>query len=179
MPDFVKGCPPVKAESSSAAEPEAPRSRKPGPRRRQAAYVAVTLAIAAALVLVALYLTGDLGRSSGSSTTLLVKKGAVDLISQGQFDAVIVHAVSPSVISGDIAVIYVLDMFTMNTSQFKSYVKTLSISGYEWTSGTLQNTTGYVIDAPLETGWWYFVLVNPAPVQTLVGYNSNLVLTPS
>ncbi len=168
----------MKTGSSSTAGPEVPRARQPGVRRHQTFYLVAAVAVAAALVLVALFLTGDFGRSR-ESTTLLVKKGAVDLISQGQFDAVIIHAASPSVVSGDIAIIYVVDMFTMNTSQFKSYVKTLSISGYDWTSGTLENTTGYAIDVPLGAGWWYFVLVNPAPVQTLVGYNSNLVLRPS
>ena len=137
------------------------------------------MVVAVVIVLAALVVTEDFRRASGSSTTILVTKGTRDLIPAGQFDAVVINAKAASVVNGTVIILFAVIVYTMTTEQFNSYVKTVNVSvgGYTWSSGLIQNDTfGYRINVQITAGFTYVVFANPRAVQTLVGFNTNLVL---
>ena len=157
-------------------------SRKSWWNRSIALYSILAVVIVVVVVLAALVVAGEFRRASGSSTSILVTKGTRDLIPVGQFDAVVINAKAASEVNGTVVILFAVIVYTMTTEQFNSYVKTLNVSveGYSWSSGLIQNDTfGYHINLQITAGFTYLVFANPRPVQTLVGFNTNLVLEPS
>lgn len=148
------------------------------PGRRRPIYAVIAIVIAAILVVAGVMVFELLERAGSKQTTLLTKKGQIDLIPVNNSDAIVIHAGSPSSIEGNVAIIYVVVFYTMNTSQFQHLVKTMNASEYEYTSGPVQNRTNYPISIAVPAGWTYFVFANPSPVQTLVGFNTALELVP-
>ena len=167
--------------SKRAGGPAVPQgtSRVPVWRRPTRHYAVIAVAVAAVLVVAGLVIADTLRRPGVSSTTLLVPKRTTDLIPALEFDAVIIDAKSPSVVTGNITIIYAIDLYVMNYTQYQVLARKLTVVGYGWTSGLMQNVTYYDIDLPVPSGFSYFVLFNPEPVQTLVGYNSALILQPA
>lgn len=148
------------------------------PRRRRLTYPILTLVMAGVVILAGVIVLEFIDKPGGNKATLLTKKGQIDIIPVNNSDAIVVHAVSPSTIEGNVAIIYVVVFYTMNASQFEHLVKTMIASEYEYTSGPVQNRTNYPISVAVPAGWTYFVLTNPDPVQTLVGFNTALELVP-
>ena len=145
-------------------------------------YAILAVVIVVVVVLAALVVTGEFRSAGGSSTSILVTKGTRDLIPVGQFDAIVINAKAASEVNGTVVILFAVIVYTMTTEQFNSYVKTLNVSveGYSWSSGLIQNDTfGYHINLQITAGFTYLVFANPRPVQTLVGFNTNLVLEPS
>lgn len=150
-----------------------------GGRRTRLLYVILASVIIVVVVVAGLDFVGLFSRGSGDGSTTLAKKGTVDLIPAENFNAIVFEAKSASVISGTIAIIYVLDVYEMNSSEFSHLVRLNNVSGYQWTSGQLQNTSGYGLEVHAAPGMDYLVFYNPAPIEALLGYSTNLVLQPS
>ena len=110
---------------------------------------------------------------------VLVQKRTQDLIPQGQFDSVVIDAKSASTVNGSVTILFAVIVYTMNVSQFTYYVKNEVVSGYEFTSGTLQNVSPYFINVQVPAGFSYLIFANPLPIQALVGFNSDLTLKPA
>ncbi len=145
-------------------------------------YAILATVVAVVLVLAAFVATGDLRRTSGSSPTILVTKGTRDLIPFGEFDTVVIDAKAASEVNGTVVILFALIVYTMTTQQFTSYVKTanVSVDGYTWSSGLIQNdTSGHNLDIQVVAGFTYLVFANPLPIQTLVGFSTNLILEAS
>jgi hypothetical protein len=131
------------------------------------------------IVVFVLAVTGIPHRGVGQSSELLVKKGTQDLIPAGQFDAVDVNAKATSVVTATVAVVFAVEVYSLNYSEFTHLEFHSNISSYEWTSGLLQNTTDYALDVSVPAGISYLVFSNPFPVEALLAYGTNLTLQPS
>jgi hypothetical protein len=142
-------------------------------------YTIIVVVVAIVVVMVAIAYTEAFRANSGSSTSVLLKKGTTDLIPAGQFDDVSVDAKANSTISGSVTIIYEAALYSMTYQQVLAFAKTLVVSGYLWTSGLMENVSKYSFDVPVSAGFSYFVLANPGAVESLVGYDSNLTLAPT
>lgn len=147
-------------------------------KRWIALYAILTVLVVVIVIVAALTLAGDFRRGGNPSAILLVPKGTRDVIPAEQFDSVAIDARTDSTITGNVVILFAVDIYLMTTSQFNSYDRTLNVSGYQWTSGIMQNVTSYSLEVAVPPGLSYLVYSNPYPVSSLVGYNTNLNLEP-
>ena len=141
-----------------------------------ALYSIFTVAAAVIVVLAGLAISADIDRGGASSATVLVKKRTIDYIPQGQLDAVVINTKTSSVVNGSVTILFAIQFYTMDSAEYESFVKTLVVSGYLWTSGLLQNVSPYLLNVQVPAGFSYLVFANPLPIQALVGFNSDLTL---
>ena len=162
-------------ESLSGVQKQGSARRKPP----TALYSILIVATAVTVVLAVLAISANLDRGSASSATILVKKRTIDYIPQGQLDAVLINTKTSSVVNGSVTILFAVQFYTMNSTEYESFVKTLVVSGYLWTSGLLQNISPYLLNVQVPAGFSYLVFANPLPIQALVGFNSDLTLKAS
>lgn len=178
------GTRPSLATAPSSGSPAGPAMRNTGwgplhvvPRKRPSTvYLLITSVVLVVIVVAALALTGVFHRGNASTSTLLVVMGTRDLIPASQFDSVVINAKTASEITGMVAVVFAVNVYTMNISQFNDLVKMGSVSGYETTSGMIENTTSHNINLVVRAGISYLVFLNSYPVEALVGFSTNLTL---
>ena len=141
------------------------------------------LGVGAAIVVVVVVvwaLMGGLRSGSPSSTEVLVAAGTSYSLPAGQLNIVSIVLSSTGMINGTIAESFGLAIYLMTPAELASFVKTLKISGYEWTSGDLANNSVYRLNLTIQPGSWDLVFVNPNTdlyISTSYGFYTDLTLT--
>lgn len=149
------------------------------PRRRRIFLIAGVVAVIA-IILVAYALTDGFQFGGPSKTKILVADHTVDVIPAGQFDAVTFIISTTSIVNGTFVNSYGIVLYTMTPTQFESFIRTTVVSGYEWTSGMIENEVVYNLDLSFPPGAWDLVFLNPSPINaTALGFWTSLTLTPS
>ena len=160
--------PPVQVAASKSA------------RRLVRTYLIVAVVIVVAVILAAYVLTGGFHSNHTSNAEVLVPIHTVDVIPTYQFDAIDVSVSSTSEINGTFFVTFALVIYTMTPAQVESLARTGVVSGYEWTSGEVQNDSIYTLGVSIPPGAWDLVFYNPSPINnTAIGFYSDLTLTPT
>jgi hypothetical protein len=195
-PDFVPKSPGPAPQQESSPTPTSPnvsrsavnspesgliasgqKSERVSRRRRPSIfYYVLTAVVAVIIVVAAIAIADDLHHARGTSTLLLINKGTQDLIPAGQFDSVVIDAKSASLVSGTVAIVYAVTVFTMSSAQFYYLTKNGNVSGYEWTSGAEQNVSSYELNIVIPEGISDLVFLNSYPVEALVGYSTDLTI---
>lgn len=182
----VSNSPPTEDDRSDAIGPasvQPGRSSAPLPspaRSRTRFYVAAVVVIVAVAIALAYVLSGGFTHPSGSSVEVLVPSGTAYAIPGGQFNGITLVLTAPAIVNATLINTFGLVLYTMNTTQYQSFVKTDILAGYQWTSGTIANETVYNLNLSLPAGSWVLAFVDPSQVNpTNVGFYSDLTLTRS
>ena len=127
-------------------------------------------------------LTGGLHSNSGNSPEILVPAGSFFTLPAGQLNDVSVVVGSTATFNGTISESYGLAVYVMTPTQLASFLKSLKLAGYEWSSGNLTNDTVYTINVSVPPGSWDLVFLNPNTniyISTSYGFYTALTLIKS
>lgn len=115
-------------------------------------HLVIALVVVVAVVLVSYALIADLRPGGGPRTTIVAKAGTVYSLSVGQFNAVTFLMRSSAVVNGTFGDVWPIILYLVNTSQFQTLVRTLNITGFEWTSGMLPGGISHNLDLTASSG---------------------------
>ena len=174
------GSEPVPPNSSEKAAP----ARKPRSNTRLTVIAAIIIVVG--LVIAAYALTVVFHKSGNTSpqSAVLAAEGTYYSIPIFQFNGVAFSNSGTAEINGTFTNTYGLILYTMTPTQFENLSKKGVVPGYEWTSGTIGHNTIYSLNLEVQPGAWVLVFANPNTnettlITTLVGFYSNLTLTPT
>jgi len=168
---------------SPGTPPESRTSSASGSRRLSRRGLSYALGVGVAIVVLVVAAWGLMGgfrANASSSTVVLVPAGTSYTLPAGQLNIVSIVLGSTGTINGTLAESFGLAIYLMTPAQLAAFVKTLKISGYEWTSGVLANNSIYGLSLIVQPGSWDIVFVNPNTDQfipTSYGFYTDLTLT--
>jgi hypothetical protein len=170
--------------SPTQAVPDAPASvidptPRSASRKLARTYAIVIVVVVVAMVAAAYVVTGGFHSRGPSDATVLAQKDQLDSIPAEQFDAFQFIISASNTLNGTFENSYPIALYTMTPPQFEEFVKTLKISGYEWTQSIPGNNITS-LNLVVSAGSWEFVFYNPSPINTTaVAFYTPFTITPS
>ena len=171
---------PSETTPGGASPPESKGAPETPPPRRTSSRTIVVGAVAVVVVMIVAYLLFAGMHSSGgsgSSGYVLVPDGTGYSLPVGQFNGINFEVSTPSSVHGQINASRGVQVYLMTPSEYQFLVRTLNVSGYNWTSGVVAFETTYSLTVPVPVGAWVLAFVDPNPVlPTGIGFYSDLTL---